>query len=488
VLTAEGNDWLKCDNLAERVDIYLANHTHEGRPKHFKNAGITTPGKANFSTPEAQASRKWNAGNGNSRNGGGNANANGRTVQEHNVAKSANNISGGNKNKGLCYSCQSPDHRQFNCPLRSGQVTSGGQSSAGARTPMARNFACAVETRDTVTGPDKGEGTPRALTETAVVVQDDPINRDEPVEATSSSQVRTAAVHRHTTGGTVRPEAGRRAEAVFHSAHAAIGEVDATDSGQLNTHSFSKLTYIPVCIQGIPSCHDALHDSGSQVNLIKRDLLRQLPNMPSVGRISIKGIVGSAIETDLVSLNIKPTPTDSDCINIAPPLTEVFAVCDELNEGIILTADAVKRLTALSEYDNLIAANTVTVTETSDGTAEATNDVDAVTVDLRADADDDRDCIDAPSSSHAETDLKSADTATLIKEQSEDVNFTKYFDMAKNGNKLFFVRDGILYRRGKCRETGSNNSTLSTRAPYCNSIEASARSFSLRTSSCPTDK
>ena len=109
--------------------------------------------------------------------------------------------------------------------------------------------------------------------------------------------------------------------------------------------------------------------------------------MPSVGRISIKGIVGPAIETDLDSLNIKPTPTDSDCINIAPPLTEVFAVCDELN----------------------------------DETAEAITDVDPVTpktvnpVDLRADADDDRDCIDATNSSHAETDLKSADTATLIK-------------------------------------------------------------------------
>ena len=88
---------------------------------------------------------------------------------------------------------------------------------------MARNFACAVETRDMVTGPDKGEGTPRALTETAVVAHDDPINRDGPVEATSSSQVGAAAMHRQTTGGTVRPETGRREDAILHSAHAAIG-------------------------------------------------------------------------------------------------------------------------------------------------------------------------------------------------------------------------------------------------------------------------
>jgi hypothetical protein len=68
---------------------------------------------------------------------------------------------------GFGYICQSPNHRQLNSPLRSGQAPNGGQSSAGARTLIARNFARAVGTRDTVTGPDKDEGTPRALTEAA---------------------------------------------------------------------------------------------------------------------------------------------------------------------------------------------------------------------------------------------------------------------------------------------------------------------------------
>jgi chemotaxis protein histidine kinase CheA len=43
VLTAEGDSWLDCDDLANVVDIYFANHTAEGRPKmtrpEFRNRG-----------------------------------------------------------------------------------------------------------------------------------------------------------------------------------------------------------------------------------------------------------------------------------------------------------------------------------------------------------------------------------------------------------------------------------------------------------------
>jgi hypothetical protein len=60
------------------------------------------------------------------------------------------------------------------------------------------------------------------------------------------------------------------------------------------------------------------------VDTFRRELLRQLPEMPTAGRISIKEIVGPAIETDLVSLEIKPASTDDSCINIAPHRTELF--------------------------------------------------------------------------------------------------------------------------------------------------------------------
>ena len=97
VLTAEGSDWLKCDDLADRVDIYLANHTHEGRPKTLKATGLMNSGKSNFITPDAHSSRKSNLRSDNSK-----SHVNGRTVQEH-VDKPASNTNDTNKSKGLCY-------------------------------------------------------------------------------------------------------------------------------------------------------------------------------------------------------------------------------------------------------------------------------------------------------------------------------------------------------------------------------------------------
>jgi hypothetical protein len=195
-----------------------------------------------------------------------------------------------------------------------------------------------------------------------------------------------------------------------------------------------------------------------KVNLIKRDLLQQLPEIQTTGRASIKGIVGPAIETDLALLDIKPAPTEVGCMNIAPPLRDIFAVCDQLNEDIILTADTVKRLSTLNDYDALIEVNQATVTDVHTTTANVNVQLDVtnanrITSVISSNSDDDKndktDHIDVLSGQHTETDSTSADTVTLNREQSDDPDLKKYFDMVKNGNKMFFIRYGILYHRGK---------------------------------------
>ena len=188
----------------------------------------------------------------------------------------------------------------------------------------------------------------------------------EGVETGDSAQCQDDAGRRQQPGDNTAAENGRRAEMeTVRSARAAIGYASTIDSSQTETQNFAKLTYVPICIQGVTGSHNALHDSGSQINLIKRDLLQQLPEIQTTGRISIKGIVGPAIETDLALLDIRPAPAEVGCMNIAPPLREIFAVCDELNHAIILTSDTVKRLSALNEYDTLIAVNQTTVTDRS---------------------------------------------------------------------------------------------------------------------------
>jgi hypothetical protein len=260
--------------------------------------------------------------------------------------------------------------------------------------------------------------------------------------------VQDNALLRNPSNNTAASETECRVSAeTFKSARAAIGESDASDLGQQrNLQNSSKLSYVPICIQGVTGNHEALNDSGSQVNLIKRDLLQQLPEIQTTGRVSIKGIVGPAIETDLALLDIKPAPTEVGCTNIAPPLREIIAVCDELNEDIILTADTVKRLSTLNDYDALIAVNQATVTDAHNETAIVqphVSNANRITSVISSNSDDDKNdktnYIDVPSGQHTETDLTSADTVTLIKEQSEHRSLKKYFDMVKNGNKIFHL-------------------------------------------------
>jgi hypothetical protein len=340
-LTVEGNKWLQCEDLADTVDTYLANHTYEGRPQ--------TSGQASskFHASNVNSSRKANANNSRASNASDYSNNSANKPNYAQSGKSDAKVGGvatesknGGKNIGLCYICQSPNHRQYTCPTRGSQAVGTNQ----AKAPVARNFACAVETRGI--GETDVDDVPARVTVCSPVVSTGNKSTDGNghVETSNRELIQDSALLRNPSNNTVASETECRVSAeTFRSARVAIGESDVSNlDHQRNLQNFSQLSYVPICIQGVTGNHDALNDSGSQVNLIKRDLLQQLPEIQTTGRVSIKGIVGPAIETDLALLDIKPAPTEVGCTNIAPPLREIFAVCDELNEDIILTADTVK--------------------------------------------------------------------------------------------------------------------------------------------------
>jgi peroxiredoxin family protein len=57
-------------------------------------------------------------------------------------------------------------------------------------------------------------------------------------------------------------------------------------------------------------------------------------------------------------------------------LREIFAVCDELNERIILTADTVSRLTALKTYESVVVTdNNETVIHETEGENETVTQI-----------------------------------------------------------------------------------------------------------------
>ena len=121
---------------------------------------------------------------------------------------------------------------------------------------------------------------------------------------------------------------------------------DEVDSSQLIAEKIAPLRYIPITINGIPGTHAALHDSGSQVNLIRRSLLSD-DDMKSIGRIAIRGAFGAPVQTDVVMFAIKPAVLGPHEVNIAPACDILFAVCDEVNEQVILTADTVQYLNSM---------------------------------------------------------------------------------------------------------------------------------------------
>ncbi|HNJ38603.1 MAG TPA: RNase H-like domain-containing protein [Nitrosomonas sp.] len=450
VLTMEGDKWLECDALANVVDIYFANHTVEGQPKYFRSDFKTrTRGdQASGHVANKASHDKQNF----AKNSQENASRESKGARTGNFAP-------GDKS-GLCFKCHSPGHKQAQCPMR------GNSSQNRAETRgVARNFACAVETPRDGNAGSVTQPTSRSIADSEPVTLGDDGSRSANVcrtddqarpnvdaygRKTSVSNNVAPASDASQSKPVVKPTSNANA-ATYRSARAIVSEsTEACNDNNLITGGLSKLNYIPIRLQGIDGVHNALHDSGSEINLINRNVLKQCMTLPSMGRVKIKGVVGPAVETDIVSLEVNSIASDNYCRNIAPPLREIFAVCDDLNEGVILTADTVNRLSTLHNYESIVVKEhaTTILNETRDNEtiAETTNVTD--NVNISEDAGDERKT-ESTTDNHFETDSKSANTITLIDEQRNDPSLAKYFDMIRRGNKQFFLRDGLLYRRGK---------------------------------------
>ena len=459
VLTAEGNSWLNCDDLANIVDVYFANHTADGRPKMIR------PDFRSRGQVAENVARKPNNGNFVS---DGRANAKAGAISSVNSPREVKVANGGNGNQpaskpGLCFICNSPSHKRANCPMRSN--VSQGETRGDVRA--SRNFACSVDPRVSEVkasnaasqmndsgklqcnndGRQSLSDGARANEQHASMCNTDckQVLSNTPVSKSSVQPAETAKVPSQTYYRSARAtvsSAVRDTNLIFSHRQA-----DLCSNGII-TEGLSKLHYLPVSIRGINGIQQALNDSGSEINLIERTLIDHITQLPSQGRVKIKGIVGPAVETDIVLLDVSPVALEADCRNIAPPLREIFAVCDDLNEQIILTADTVNRLSALRSYESVvvpenIASSVDVVNVNNDGVVPTTHGTENAT-----NSDNTTNPI-TQTETHFEIDSRSADTATLINEQMNDPTLSKYYDLIQQGNKQFFVRDGILFRHGK---------------------------------------
>jgi hypothetical protein len=243
-----------------------------------------------------------------------------------------------------------------------------------------------------------------------------------------------------------------------------------TESYSPNTiaEKFAPLDYVRINIVGIPGTFAALNDSGTQVNLIHRLLIPE-EKLKSVGQIAIRGAFGSPAHSEVVMLAVKPATSAPHEVNIAPSREVLFAVCEDLNEQVILTADTVRQLELLKTYNVIHVPELITaksqvehvgdVSDSSevddiwplDGRAETLIPCDT---DVSNDSEGGSASIVDDSPGHvksvsADDDLRCAGAITLRNEQLADPALAKYWNFARKEKCGFFVKDRLLYRHGK---------------------------------------
>ena len=86
----------------------------------------------------------------------------------------------------------------------------------------------------------------------------------------------------------------------------------------------------------------ALCDSGAGISVIHQDLVK-IMNTTRVGSVRLRGIVGSPVQADLVKLRVRVKRGSDNFVSV------LCAVCEGVNEDLILTNDVFNRLKRADE-------------------------------------------------------------------------------------------------------------------------------------------
>jgi hypothetical protein len=95
--------------------------------------------------------------------------------------------------------------------------------------------------------------------------------------------------------------------------------------------------FVDIKTAGLNASVSPLADSGSEINVAKSDVLAQLDST-QVGNVQLRGILGAPSNAKLVQLNPQLADGGDQYIPI------YCAVCDDVNEDLILTAQVVDQL------------------------------------------------------------------------------------------------------------------------------------------------
>lgn len=431
VLCAEGESWFKPDKLTNVIDVYMNSHVSDV--------------KANLTTADKNTSS---------------------TFARANQAMSYS--SGDDKNKHIkCWKCLKMGHRSTDCRSR---------VNAASLNPVQVNKTSQQGQRDhSVVGPrvnstsvDSSTVALSSANVLATSVVSSPANnhclpgykpiisipeiRFPDTTQVSDACLITEAAHVNLSCITNKPitrTVPLETSDVINNNYACMHNNDShTTDVEHSTVSESlvalaKLQYMPILIKGIDQPIKSLKDSGAEIGVVQPELIRHL-NLPHVGQITIRGIVGQPVKADLVMLEIKPYAEKGYC-NIVPHLPVIFASCEIASDyDVILPSSIIEQLDEMKAYD------VVTSTEIE------VNDVTVAAMTLRSRQIPD---ISSPEPSivhHNQildtegkgvTDVKRADVDTLKAEQLADETLKPCWLLAKQNKGHFYVKNDLLYHK-----------------------------------------
>ncbi len=399
--------WVRTEKLAEIADLYLASYDKHNRPRTgVINRAGDVPAKR---TPPPATSVVVSS----------TSPAMAPPPPITSVASGVTTPAGPPPKK--CFKCHSSQHLYASCPRRSpsDRQTEG----RSARTPVVNR--CAVEPSGTNVGQETT-----------------PVGPEKP---------RTVAV-------TLEIENGTAAD--IPTPTACIYDVITAPLECTGVHELSKppelaeLQYVKVQFNEAPGVVvTGIADSGAEMPVIDSAILNDyIDNIPVVGTVKLRGLFGQPVTAKVIQLNIAPEGAKQD--GYIPILC---AVCDEVNEPLILSTNVTCRLFDCmhSKVLNTLVQNEMSAANNSPQVLSVVpNEIDvshvrpidreeSICVDSPPD---NAELVDCDAAGDIPTETGVATSSELRREQTNDDTLKPCWILARAGRAGYFIDDGLLYR------------------------------------------
>jgi len=315
-----------------------------------------------------------------------------------------------------CFICASPSHLAKACPQRVGNVA----KNRSVPRPYV-NTLVPKQKRGTIASQENNDNqvmtnsqVNHATVNKYVVTNDNCFSRNDDDKVTESPG---DIEQRDKTSDDTETTSSRPSED------------QAIDS--LLADGWSELRYVQINIEGLPEKVTSLNDSGCQLCVARRDVLKSL-NLPKLGEAKLKGLSKEVIPADLVRVRMK-LADGSAFSNVT------CAVVDNLNHSVILGSDIVEKLNVKLAEEQCCINDVI--------------DVDVINIDNNViDGDVMSDVTNADNGdddNDVSVDPRKASADILRTEQKTDRSLAGCWSLAERQKAGYFVRDEILYRQQK---------------------------------------